>query len=1611
MKTVELLSALRRANVVLTVAGDRLRVQAPNGALTPELRAQLAERKDELLAFLQGTQSAALNAPPPITLAPRDGALPLSFAQERLWFLDQLEPGTAAYNIPGGLHLRGALDAAALGQALNEIIRRHEALRTSFKTADGKPTQIVSETREFDFPLTDLSSLSPDERAGAVEAVARAEAQQGFDLTCAPLFRARLVKLSAQEHVLLFTMHHIISDGWSMGVLARELGALYASFARGQSPQLPGLPVQYADFAVWQRQWLQGEVYREQLSYWQRQLNGAPPVLDLPTDFTRPQEQSYRGAAHSFLIPPPIAEALQAISQREDATLFMTLLAAFQTLLFRYTAQADIVIGSPVANRQQLETELLIGFFVNTLVLRTELGGDPAFSQLLRRSREACLGAYAHQDFPFERLVEELRPERSLSHTPLFQVMFELQTAPLGKLSLLNLERQSWPSKVRTAKFDLSLTIRATPGELRGEFEYAADLFMPATIERMAAHFQSGLAAIAVNPDQRLSTLSLLSTEERQTLLHDWNQTAIASPKQQRAYQLFEAQAERTPDAIALIASGEKLNYAELNTRANQWARRLRGLGVGPESVVGICLERSVEMVVAVLAVHKAGGAYLPLDPQHPRERLAFMIEDCGCSLVLTQQRLAESLASTGIRQLRIDTDWPQAAYENTENLPGVAEAEHLAYVIYTSGSTGKPKGVMIDHRALTNYAAAVIVGYGVKREDRVLQFAALSFDASVMEIFQTLCCGATLVLRSEEMIATPSAFWRACRDWQLTVVELPTAFWRELAMGSSADELAQTISLRTVIIGGEQATREAVAAWMKIAPAQMRLINSYGPTETTVDAAIGELRADEFNPLREVPIGRPVANSQLYVLDQWLQPAPVGVPGELYVGGAGLARGYLNRPALTAERFLPDPFSAEAGARLYRTGDKARFRANGQVECLGRFDQQIKLRGFRIELGEIEAALAQHPAVRDVAVAAPETEPGRRHLVAYVAAQASAVTPGELRAFLQSKLPEYMTPAVFVVMEALPRTPGGKVDRHALPVPEATPAEEHFAAPRTPAEQTLARIWQQVLGIARVGIRDNFFALGGDSILSIQIIAKANQAGLHFTPKQLFQHQTIAALVAVAGTTSAINAEQGLVRGEAPLTPIQQWFFEQSFAQPQHWNQALLLELRQDVEAAPLQLAFNKLLAHHDALRLRFKQVGQAWHQSFVEFDEAAAEITTIDLSPLPPEARGQALTRAAEAAQASLNLTDGPLVRALRFTRGADEPGRLLLVIHHLLVDGVSWRILLEDLAQAYEQARAKLPIKLPAKTTSFQQWAAALADYAQSGEVRQQAGYWLGVASAQIAPLPVESHGANTEASAEQVTVTLSVEETSALLQEVPAAFHSEINDALLMALAQCLTQGGGNRAVRIDLEGHGREEIARHLDVSRTVGWFTTVYPVVLTISGTGDPGRDLKMVKEQLRAVPGRGIGYGLLRYLPQYLDDESSAAELRAQPAAEIAFNYLGQLDHALPADSILRPAQEKSGHWQSPDARRNHLLEINASVSRGQLRVTWNYSRNIHQRATIERLAQCYLAALRALLAHCRGAQGAGFTPSDFPLAKLDQRQLDKLLAKVSRASGKGAR
>jgi amino acid adenylation domain-containing protein len=1389
----------------------------------------------------QLTAAKKQDEPAPIKRVPRDGGpLPLSFAQQRLWFLSQLEPDSPFYNIPAAVRLIGPLNVAALTDSLKEVVRRHESLRTSFGIKDGVAVQLIAPEVKMEVALHDLSHLPPSDQQPAALHLAALDAQLPFDLSHPPLLRCSLLRLDNQEHIVLLTLHHIISDGWSMSVLVKEVAALYESRVSGAESKLAELGVQYVDYAVWQREWLSGEVLEEQVKYWRERLAGAQ-VLELPTDRPRPPVQTYQGARHKFLLPGRLFEDIKALSQRAGTTPFMTLLAGFQTLLHRYTGQNDIVVGTPVAGRNRLETEPLIGLFVNTLVMRANIEPRSSFSNLLEQVRKRVLEAQTYQDLPFERLVEILQPERDLSRQPLFQVMFVMQNPLLQTMRLPGLKLIPMEVENTTAKFDLMLEMEETAQGLEGTFEYNTDLFDASSIERLSLHLQSLLFSISQDPLQHLSRLNLLSSEERHQLLHSFNHTHVPYPLHLPLHQLFLSQVHLSPSAPALRFQDQQLSYQQLNSRSNQLAHRLHSLGVGPDHLVGLLLERSLDMVIALLAVLKAGAAYLPLDPQYPQERLRFMIEDSGVRVLLSHQQVLQTVELTESEQVRVinlDSERERINAESEEEVNVEVDADNLAYVIYTSGSTGQPKGVCIPQRAV---ARLVQQANYVKLNDEevILQFAPISFDASTFEIFGSLLNGGCLALMPDGK-SSLEELGRALKQYQVTTLWLTAGIFHLMV----EERLEDLRHVRQLLAGGDVLSASHVKRVLSELPG-CEVINGYGPTENTTFTCCYRM-SEPRQVGHRVSIGRPISNTEVYLLDAELNPVPPGVPGELYTSGDGLARGYLDQPALTAEKFIPHPYPETAGERMYRTGDVARYLPDGNIEFLGRLDNQVKVRGFRIELGEIEAALAQHEAVTEAVVLARGESAGDKRLVAYLLSDDEALlSAGELRGYLKEKLPEYMIPQGFVQVKEFPLSPNGKVDRralHALDAAQLEP-EEAYVAPRSELETVLSGIWSELLGAARVGVHDDFFELGGHSLLATQVISRVRDT-LHveLPLREFFQSPTVAGMAALienlrqsdegAQVPPILRASR---EGELPLSFAQQrlWFLDQLQPDSAFYNVPVAVSLKGKLDQDALQWTLNEIIRRHEVLRTVFKATHGEPRQKILP--EVKMEVALHDLSHLPPsDQQPAALHLAALDAQLPFDLSRPPLLRC-SLLRLDHQEHIVLLTLHHIISDGWSMSVLVKEVAALYESRVSGAESKLAELGVQYVDYAVWQREWLSGEVLEEQVKYWRErLAGAQVLELPTDRPRPverTFNGAFEPVFLSEKISTDLKLLSENNGV---TLFMTLLAAFQALLSYYSGQEDVSIGTDIANRN----HSEAERLIGFF--VNQLVLRTDLSGDP---------------------------------------------------------------------------------------------------------------------------------------------------------------------------
>ncbi|WP_190127169.1 non-ribosomal peptide synthetase, partial [Streptomyces inusitatus] len=1475
-----------------------------------------------------------------LTPRPRPDAVPLSFAQQRMWFLNRLEEtesgADATYNLPLALRLSGDLDTAALEAALGDVADRHETLRTVFPETDGTPRQHILEG-PAGRPRLETEEITE----AALDETLAAELVRGFDLSTEPPWRVRLLATGPSQYVLLLVAHHIAVDGWSMGALSRDLSTAYAARRGGRAPGWEPLPVQYADYALWQREVLgdpddPDSLISSQISHWRETLTGAPEELALPSDRPRPPVSTFQGGTVPLRVGPRTHAGLLEVAGRGRATMFMVMHAAVAVLLSRMGSGDDIPIGTPIAGRGDAALDDLAGFFVNTLVLRTDLGGDPTFTELLRRVRETDLAAYAHQDVPFERLVDAVNPARSLSRNPLFQVMMSLQTAASPRWELPGLAVDPVPFAAEAARFDLSLDLveqrdsQGAPAGIGGGILCATDLFDASTAEALAGRLARVLEQVAANPRARLSEISVLDEVERSRVVSEWNDTA-QQVDPGLVLDFFGARVASAPDVPAVRSGADVLSYGELDVRSNRLARYLVAAGVGRERVVGLCLPRGVDMVVALLAVWKAGGTYVPLDPEYPSDRLAYMIADSGAVLVLGT---GETLADVPVADARaVLLDQIETDAISAEPLDVSVSPQQLAYIIYTSGSTGRPKGVAVAHGGVANLAQVMRPVLGMDEEVVALQFASFSFDAAVLDVAVTLAGGGTLAIASSEERREPEALARMIRASGVEVASVVPSLLGVL-------DPAAVPGVWNWVLGAERLNADLASRWI----AGSRVWNSYGPTEATVITTSGPI--DEgIRPEDQPPaIGRPIGNAQVFVLDGFLQPVPVGVTGELYVAGAGLARGYAGRADLTAERFVASPF----GGRMYRSGDLARWSADGQLWFAGRADEQVKIRGFRVEPGEVESVLAAHESVAQVAVIVREDRPGDKRLVAYVVA-AETVDLAALREFVGGRLPEYMIPAAFVVLDSLPLTVNGKLDRAALPVPESA-GETGGRAPATRVEEVFCALFAETLGLERVSADGSFFELGGDSIMSMLLVSSARKAGLVITARQVFERQTPEGLATVAVTAVGGTAVQGDAgAGEVPLTPIMHDLLARVDAEKlgQVFQPAFILAPA-GLDLTVLTDAVQALVDHHDALRARLEGNGSELRLVVPEAGTVPVDswVHRVDATGLEGDELSRLIGEKAREAVNTLDPWAGVMARVVWFDLGAEVPGRLLIVVDHLVVDGVSWRVLLPDLVQAYGELAAGRAAGLEPVPTSFRHWARELVAQAGSEDRLAEAAQWVDFLQGPDPLLTTEpvNPERDVESTLRRLSVRVPVEVTSELLTSVPTAFHAGIDDVLLAGLTAAVAEWrdgqsvGAGSAILVDLEGHGRVPLSDADDLSRTVGWFTSSHPIRLDVGSVdlsevreGGPaaGRVLKRVKEQVRSVPGDGLGYGVLRYL-----NPETAAAFAALPPAQIGFNYLGRFAAAETATEAWSPAGDGPADLSlGGDFPVMHALEILGAV------------------------------------------------------------------------------
>lgn len=1490
---------------------------------------------------------------------------PLSPAQHSVWVADELSGG-GVYNLSHLAWLRGHFDLPAFGACLDDLIRRHEILRTTF-TGHDTPRQVVHQSAHLNIGFCDLTVLPRVRRRDEARRLADIEASRPFDVARGPLLRVSVTRTDDEEHLLLLTLHHLLADEWALDIFIGELSELYAARSAGRVADLPPIAVQFGDYAYWQAERLASGLADRQLRYWRSALADVPYVLELPTCKPRPARPSHCGLRASRVITPELTADFRRLASRRGMTAFTAMIAVFSIVLSRHAGQRRFAVGTATSGRNRTETESLIGLFSNPVAIPIDVPDDAPVADVLRSTGSAFFGALDHQDVPFERVLAELSVPRSMSRSPIYQVLVQWGVAGTSGWHLPGIVAEVVSLTFGSAKADLTLVGTDRTDTIEFELIGEAGLFDSGTLQRLLKHFVNAIAQIAADSAMTVSQVDLTDADERATLTTRWTGSVGEYPATDTIGQLFEQIVARYSDGTALVSADTVMTYQSLEAAANRLAHLLRARGVGVDDRVAIALPRSADLVIAMLAIVKAGGACLSLDPANPPARNAMLAADASPAVVVTNTANSAAVAAAGLREPLVLND-PSVESDLNERSsappPAIARHDSLAHICYTSGSTGIPKGVGLTHRGIIRLARGHHPAAYSSGETCVL-LAPIAFDVSLMEVWGTLLNGGRLVVPRSGTLDVPDIVG-LLRDYQVSTLGLITPMFHQIVQ----QDISALAGLRHLLIGGDSITPEAFAAPLQ-AHRGLVEIACYGPTENTAITTSMAVTGPAESGTR-VPIGRPIPHTTVYVLDEHLRPVPVGVTGELYTGGHGVARGYLNQPAATADRFIPDPYCGTPGARMYRTGDLARWRETGVLDFLGRVDNQVKIRGFRIELGEIEACLAQHPRIAETVCLARPDLAGHKRLFTYlVPAPGTPIThpdlaAGAIKRFIQQSLPDYMTPAGVVVLPRLPLTPHGKVDRAALPDPiAADPVEPGKpTSPRSSAEEILIRIWRSVLGVESVDIHDNFFDLGGDSILSIRIASQARQHGLPITSAHLFDHQTIAELAElVPGPAADLNApDQLLVTGPVPLTPIQHWFTEQGYASGT-FNQAVWLAWDTPVDSGALGRALDVLLNHHDALRLRLNRGGDGWHQHIVAPDFADL-LEVVDLAGVREAERQSHIDEAAARAQASIDVSTGPLVRALLLT-GCDDGDLLLLVIHHLAVDTVSWEFILDDLASAYGSLVAGEPVRLPAKSASFQSWARELADRAVTERFADEARFWKGYPGT-VTPLPVDwPAGVGSVGSEVTVLTAMDSSHTQDLLTIVPHAVDAHINDVLLTALAMALRAWTGSDDHVVDLEGHGRQVLGADLDVSRTVGWFTAIHPVRLSLPLATDPLECLVAVRDHLRTIPNQGAGFGVARYL------RGDGSALRAAGTAELVFNYNGQIT----ADPGRSPRRVLASTGPQIDvlASRRCLLEVTAVVRDGEFRAAWSYPAATYKKATIVGVAENFMTSLTTLIDVCR--------------------------------------
>ncbi|HMR40461.1 MAG TPA: amino acid adenylation domain-containing protein [Ignavibacteria bacterium] len=1533
----------------------------------------------------------------------------MSYGQKALYFLYLNDPESPAYNVAFTARILSEVNVNAFRKALQKLINRHPSLRTNYFVKDGVPVQEIHGYKEVYFEEINASGLSETELREKVKRTSIIP----FDLESGDLIKTYLFKISDGEYVLLTGIHHIANDGFSMSVLLNELKYFYEIETGHKNEPLPALQYKYTDYIKELDEFINSDKGNTEWEYWKEELSGELPVLNLPADKSRPPSQTFKGSTEYFHLEPELVNKLKNLAREEGTTLFVTLLSAYELFLHRYTGQDDIIVGTPTSGRFHTKFENIIGYFINPVAIRSNFEGDPVFKDYLSQVKKKVLNAITNEDLPFSLIVDRLHLKRDPSRSAVFQTFFGLQRltgsdnlqeiiVPGNKNAKArwgDLDLRPFEISQQEGQFDLTLEFAEGKEVFSGAFKYNTDLFERETVREMAVNFNNLLNSIVDGKDKKISELEILSSVEKDLILNKWNDTDFEFKETAILHKLFEKQAEKTPDNAALVYEGISLSYHELNTRSNQLANYLIRLGAGSGTLIGLCIERSAEMVIGLLGILKSGSAYIPIDTDYPQSRIEFMINDSNAKIIITQKSIADKFPNKRSNILIFDDAISEFQKEDS-NYPDVnIDINDPAYVIYTSGSTGTPKGVIISHRSISNHMLWMKEVFRPDESDSVLQKTPFSFDASVWEFYLPLISGGKLVMAKPEGHMDMPYLTETIIKNNITILQLVPSLLRMLL---EEKNFSSCKSLINVFCGGEALTydlQEKLFSKLKV-----NFYNLFGPTEATIDSTY--FKCESSYESRTIPVGKPVYNAKAYILDKYRKPVPAGVSGELYLGGVNIAKGYLNNPELTKERFSEDVFTKNSDGKLYRTGDIARYLKDGNIEFLGRADHQVKFRGFRIELGEIETRLTGHSAVRNSVVIIREDKPGNQRLTAYFTVKEnSKVDSQDLKDHLRDFLPAYMIPSDFIELKEIPLTPNLKIDRDALPEPDKIElSSDNIAIPELPVEKILLKIWKEILGEENIGIKDNFFNLGGDSIISIQIISKAGLEGIKITPKQMFKYQTIAELAGVVeykeiGIDSEVN-----ITGEIPLTPAQHWFFGKDLVHPDFYNHSMLLRVPKDLSEVHLGKVFTEITKHHDGLRSKFTKDQNDWKQIIPEQDIMVQNIFSV--KDIRKSDIGEIKNDIAEL-QSSINLENGILIKSRLYRLENSEEDRLLIIIHHLVTDGISWRILLDDIYNGYKQLSNGEEIRSGPKTTSLKTWGELLIEYSESEQLTEEKDYWLKLSGEKYKNIPADfsqTKDLNTIGSSDTVTIEFDTDKTELLQKEVPKAYNTQINDILLTALITAYNNWSNENKLLIDLEGHGREELFENADLSDTTGWFTSIYPVMLNTfnanSNIAEISETIKSIKESLRQTPCKGFGFGILKYIGK---DKSLKDKLTSMPEREVIFNYLGQFNEIISKGSDWKTGKQSLKLSQNKENKRDHLIEINSLIIYDKLKMDFVYSTNFHKKETIELFADLYKRSLEKLIAHCTKDETGGITPSDFSSSGLNQQELDNLLANLN--------